>query len=389
MGNFFQRFRRLALVCATALTAPVATLAQDEDAASTADADVFETGLGEPIGRVSGRLAYNSERGPIVGLGIETTRFLGRDQHLQFAVEADENDTRYRLLTRSDDLFGTQPRLSLLIESRQQSANDNFAFDVSANSARAGLGWTLTDDLDATSYLLVSRDRIYDVAPNASALIEADAGTSDRVAVGGELDYVLRDPESGQSVRLDLGLELGKRDDADEGYLKITGGLAYTQRLLGGDVILNQTLRAGAIDSRGGTSSIGDRFILGSGSIRGFELAGFGPRDLAVGREPALGGNRFVAARTTGWFPNALPDTDRIAPGVFFDAGSLWGLDDTGGGPGGASPVDDDFSLRGSAGVTVRIATGIGRLDISLAHVRLQEDYDETRTVQVSFSQQF
>lgn len=46
-------------------------------------------------------------------------------------------------------------------------------------------------------------------------------------------------------------------------------------------VVLRAQMRAGTIQSLDGTSHIGDRYILGQNSIRGFSFGGFGPRSHA------------------------------------------------------------------------------------------------------------
>ena len=66
-----------------------------------------------------------------------------------------------------------------------------------------------------------------------------------------------------------------------------------------------------------------DLFYKGGETIRGFDRAGFGPRDLSTG--DALGGATFWATTAEVRFPLPfVPDDLGICGAVFADAGSLW-----------------------------------------------------------------
>jgi outer membrane protein insertion porin family len=71
---------------------------------------------------------------------------------------------------------------------------------------------------------------------------------------------------------------------------------------------------------------------------------------------------------------------------VFFDVGSLWGLNDTAGATG---PVDDDFSLRSSVGVSIFWNTPIGPLTFNFANVLQQESYDEDQLFDFTITTEF
>ncbi len=90
----------------------------------------------------------------------------------------------------------------------------------------------------------------------------------------------------------------------------------------------------------------------GNGKIRGFEPNGLGPRDLNAPNQDALGGNYFWALRTELQFPLGLPEEYGITGGLFADAGSVWGLDNTTGATPGDYPqeVDDGMKVRAAVG---------------------------------------
>ena len=66
-----------------------------------------------------------------------------------------------------------------------------------------------------------------------------------------------------------------------------------------------------------------DLFFKGGETVRGFDRAGYGPRDLSTG--DALGGAMYWATTAEVRFPIPfVPDDLGISGAVFADAGSLW-----------------------------------------------------------------
>ena len=70
--------------------------------------------------------------------------------------------------------------------------------------------------------------------------------------------------------------------------------------------------------------------------------------------------------------------------GLFVDAGSLWGLDDTLGGT-----IDDGAHLRSSIGASIFWSTPIGPLRFNYSKVLAKEDYDEENNFELTISAQF
>jgi outer membrane protein insertion porin family len=96
------------------------------------------------------------------------------------------------------------------------------------------------------------------------------------------------------------------------------------------EVTLRASFEGGALSSTG-NSHYNDRFFLNSRQMRGFDTFGLGPRDTTAPNNDALGGNYFAVARFEAAFPLGLPEEYGISGGVFYDVGSVWGLDNTAG----------------------------------------------------------
>lgn len=117
--------------------------------------------------------------------------------------------------------------------------------------------------------------------------------------------------------------------------------------------------------------------------MRGFEGGGIGPRD--VTEDAALGGNSFAVARFEAEFPIGLPEEYGISGGVFYDIGSLWGLDETY----NANVKYEDFSLRQVAGVSVFWDTPLGPLRFNWSEPIERRAQDKPRTFEFTISAEF
>jgi outer membrane protein insertion porin family len=115
--------------------------------------------------------------------------------------------------------------------------------------------------------------------------------------------------------------------------------------------------------------------------MRGFEGLGVGPRDVG----DALGGNFYAVARFEADFPLGLPEEYGISGGVFYDIGSVWGLDNTA----GALTVDDSLNWRQSVGFSVFWDTQIGPLRLNFSRVLQSEETDKERDFELTVQARF
>ncbi|MFV0359127.1 outer membrane protein assembly factor BamA [Tropicimonas sp.] len=153
------------------------------------------------------------------------------------------------------------------------------------------------------------------------------------------------------------------------------------------NVTLLAEFEAGAVHMLGDDDSrLMERFT-GNGKIRGFEPNGYGPRDLYAPNEDMLGGNYFWALRSEVQFPLGLPEEYGITGGLFADAGSVWGLDNTTGAFG--EEADDGMKIRAAIGASVFWTTPIGPLRFNFSKAVKKEDYDDEQNFDLTISTQF
>jgi outer membrane protein insertion porin family len=126
-----------------------------------------------------------------------------------------------------------------------------------------------------------------------------------------------------------------------------------------------------------------DHFQMGPNLVRGFEPAGFGPRDLTSGTtQDPLGGTLYwgasVEAQTPFFF---LPKEAGLKGAVFADAGSLWDYQ----GPtswdvtGERLNPADSSAVRASVGVGLIWASPFGPLRFDYSFPLMKQPYDRTQ----------
>ena len=121
-----------------------------------------------------------------------------------------------------------------------------------------------------------------------------------------------------------------------------------------------------------------DLFYKGSETVRGFAVAGYGPRDTLSANKDALGGRMFYATTAELLFQiPGVPQDFGLRGAVFADAGSLWGLNSTAAKQPGA--VGSTPALRASAGMGLVWDSPIGMLRTDYAIPLVKQPYDKTQ----------
>jgi outer membrane protein insertion porin family len=357
----------------------------------------------QPTGELSFGAGYSTSEGVIGDISITERNLMGKGQFVRLGfsgsferAQIDFSFTEPHFLDRNlaagFDLFHKEVDFSNVASFRERNTGGNLrmGFPI-ANNTQLGVRYRF------------EREEIYDVASNASLAIQQSEGVSYVSSVGYTVAYDTRNlpqsPSSGVFVSFSQDLA-GVGGDVNyfrsvvdsRGYYPITPKIIMVGRV-----------QAGAIEGWGGQDvRLTDLFFKGGETIRGFERAGYGPRDACedpstgkrvsdCSRDP-LGGQLFWAATAEARFPIPfVPDNLGIQGAVFVDAGSLWdpsGLAD--------SAVFDEGSFINN-GPDVRLSTGIsliwqsplGPLRADLAQALLKTSYDRTEIFRFGASTAF
>ena len=341
----------------------------------------------QPTGSFGFGGSYSISSGIGLLINFQETNFLGRGQTLSFDFDttADAASTNINFIEPfflgRDLAFG----INIFYDTSDQ---DNSDFSTQVIGVRPSFTFPVGDASTLQVRYALSSDEIFDVSRDSSPILQAEEGTLLTSALGYTFTYDTRrlglDEKTG--FLISFGQDLAGFG-GDNRYVKTTARAIAQTTALNDDLTLRSILEGGALNMLDGqVSRVTDRFFLSTRQLRGFEFRGIGPRDLGADNEDALGGNYYAVARFEADFPLGLPEEYGITGGVFFDVGSVWGLDNTAGAGG---PVDDDFSLRSSVGVSIFWTTPIGPLTFNVANVLDSESYDEEQLFDFTITTRF
>ena len=247
------------------------------------------------------------------------------------------------------------------------------------------------------------REEIFNVANNASLAVQQAEGVSNVSSIGYTIAYDTRNipnsPSSGifASFSQDLAGVGGDvnyfRSVVDtRGYYPITNKITLVGRAQGGSVT-----GWGGEDVR-----LTDLFFKGGETVRGFERAGYGPRDACENpitgdrvkncSRDSLGGEFFWATTAEVRFPFPfVPDSIGMQGAFFVDAGSLWepgalavsAVNEEG------SFIFDSAAVRLSTGFSIIWQSPLGPLRADIAQALLKENFDKTEVFRFGASTNF
>lgn len=355
------------------------------DQGSAPDQVVVKVGVEEqPTGSLSFGATYSVSSGVGFNIGFSEKNFLGRGQALSLNISTASSNQNSSFSFTEPALLGRD--LSFTVGGYYRTSKSDFSlYDTRNIGFSTGIGFPLGEQSSLDLRVTASEDRLFNYT-GTSAIIAAEAaqGALTTLSLGYTYEYDNRitglNPKGGILLRFGQDYA-GIGGDTD--YIKTTALALAETRVLNEEVTLRAIFEGGAITSLGDNQTrVTDRFF-GNGKIRGFEPNGIGPRD-GTDLAEALGGNIFAVARFEADFPLGLPEEYGITGGAFFDVGSVFSLDNTGGGA-----VDDSFNPRATIGLSVFWTTPIGPLRFNFSRAVKKEDYDKEQTFDLTISTKF
>lgn len=333
-----------------------------------------------PIGNFGARLAYNSNLGLVAGANFVTATVFGLPHQLALSTDISKSDQRLSFDYVIPSVSQDRPAWGLSVFRNDTRATDAYDFNTLSYGLRPKWSRQLSETAQISVQADLSKDEISNLGAGSSMLIANDLGPRNRAGL--LLRYQWQQDQT--SLRFST---VYSSTSIGSSFVKSEASLSRDWSF-GSTLVLSSSLNLGHLAMRQGQSNIGDRFFMSGGQLRGFGLAGLGPRDLAAGNA-ALGGNSYAAVKFDLGFPKLMPDQDIFVPGVFVDMGSLWGLDNVAGGPGGGDPVDAARYLRSTAGLSAKFDLGPALLSIYAARALQKQSYDIESQFQVNLSARF
>ncbi|MEZ5851451.1 MAG: outer membrane protein assembly factor BamA [Hyphomicrobiaceae bacterium] len=365
------------------------------------DVEVME----QPTGELSFGAGYSTSEGVIGDISLTERNLMGNGQFMRIRLSGS-------LERLQIDLSFTEPRFldrnlsaGFDIFHKDVSQTNNAVFRNRKTGGSLRLGFPLSEALWVNTFYTLSRDEIYDVDKNlgddgriASRAIRESEGVYWTSLVGTTLAFDKRNhprnPTSGYyfSTGVDfagLGGDAQYVRFSGEGrfYYPVTERITFVSRLIAGHI-----MGWGGDDIR-----LIDTYYKGGETIRGFNKAGIGPRDLTT--DDPLGGTTFWAATAEVRYPLPfIPEDLGIKGALFVDAGSLFGLSgiakklngtNEGDGTGRIVNVVDSTDPRVSVGTSLIWDSPMGPLRADFGWAVIKQDYDKEQLFRFGASTKF
>lgn len=347
------------------------------------DVDVAE----RPTGSLSFGGSYSTSGGLGAAITFSERNFLGRGQQLSLGVTTGVDSSNYNFSFTEPSFLGRDVAFNFSVN-YLETDNSNAEYDTAIGNFSTGFTFPVSENGRLSLRYGARYSEITNLNGTVGEIItaEAERGQVWDSFVGYRYSFDTRrtglNPNAG--VLLEFGQDFAGLG-GDSTYIESTLRAVAQTKVLNDEVTLRATLQAGALSYSEGSSRVTDRFSLGSSLMRGFEGGGIGPREVGPGdvNDP-LGGNYFAVARFEAEFPLPVPEEYGISAGVFYDVGSLWGLEDT-----NANVLYEDFTARQVIGVSLFWTTPIGPLRFNFSEALSKEKFDEDQTFDLTISTQF
>ncbi|WP_319823738.1 outer membrane protein assembly factor BamA [Thalassovita sp.] len=349
------------------------------------DVDVTE----KPTGSLSFGGSYSTNSGFGLLINLKEQNFLGRGQKFEISMSGADEDTTYGLNFTEPAFLGRDVAFSFA--ANYQETDSSYAnYDTTIASLRTGLTFPVSERGRLGLFFIAKDSEMKDAGATTGDIVAAEIGLGSLISTGAAYKYTFDTRRNGLDTDSGWVFELGQEFNGlggDVDSIKTTAKAAAQTMILNEEVTLRATLQAGVL-TYGGTStgrSI-DRFQIGSGIMRGFEPDGIGPREYNVGLgvDDALGGDMFAVLSLEAEFPLGLPEEYGMRGGVFYDVGSLWGVEAT-----HADLIQDGFSARHVIGVSLFWNTPVGPLRFNFSKALKKEDQDKEQTFNLSIATTF
>lgn len=335
----------------------------------------------KPTGSISFGASFGTASGLGLNIGFSESNFLGRGQAfaVNIATASDTKDSGISFVEPA--LLGRDLKLKLGA-GYNETNNANALYDTRAITLSAGLEFPIAEQSRVELRYKAFQDTLSNVTSTSVLLLDEGARGSE-FGSGLGYTYTFDNRVTGLNPKSSLLFRFGQDFvglGGDAKFVETTALAVAETKVFHEDVTLRAVFEGGAINSFGGYDTrVTDRYF-GNGKMRGFDTNGIGPR--TAGGD-ALGGNFYATMKLEAEFPLGLPEEYGITGGVFYDMGSVWGLDNN---PDG---VDDGAHLRSAVGVSVLWTTPIGPLRFNFSNAIKKESYDEEQSFDLTIATKF
>jgi len=341
----------------------------------------------QPTGELSVGAGFSTNEGVIGDISLSERNFLGKGQFIRLRLAGSLERLQVDLGFTQPYFLGRNMSAGFDIFHSELDLSDESSFKLRRSGGALRLGIPLGNDWSLQLNYRLAQEDIFDVENGASqAVIDAEGET-----IVSSVGYALIFDQRNHKQNPTQGYYFTLRQDlagvgGDVSFVRTTSE-ARAYYPIRKNFTLVGRVQGGHIEGFGGDDvRLVDVFFRGGETIRGFDRAGFGPRDLST--NDALGGTIYVAGTAELRFPfPLLPESLGVGGAIFLDAGTLYDTGDLG----SIDPtvVADEASLRSSVGFSVLWASPVGPLRADIATVLSSETFDEEQAFRFGAATKF
>jgi outer membrane protein insertion porin family len=366
------------------------------------DVKVTEKSTGE----VSVGAGYSGLDGAFAQFNIRQRNLFGEGKDLQFGAEISSFYQQLNISYTQPYLLGRDIAAGFDIIRTVSNYTQNYSYDQERTGFDFRAGYALSENLRQTLTYSFTANQLTNIGGCGFGLEQFGC-------VGFQVSpYILEEQGLRFTSSIAQALVYDHRDarvDTTKGYIlslqTTLAGLGGTNHFLqtvakagyyypiADGWILNARIEGGDVIGIGERVNIESRFFLGGDNLRGFRVAGVGPRD-TVTHDP-LGGEYYYAGSLETSVPLGLPQEYGIKAYLFNDFGALGGIHENtkpfvfNGATITPAPIFEDFSLKSAAGIGVSWKSPFGLVRVNIAYPYLKGTLDKGQVLNFNFGSHF
>jgi outer membrane protein insertion porin family len=357
----------------------------------------------QPSGELSFGAGYSSNEGIIGDIAITERNLMGKGQYVRLGFSGSLDRAQVDFSFTEPYFLDRNMSAGFDLFHKEVNLQDESSFSQQDTGGNLRLGFPIADNTQMGLRYRFVQQNIFDVDQDASLAVKEAEGTASVSSVGYTIAYdsrnVPQSPTNGYFASFSQDFAgLG----GDVQYIRSVVDARYYYPVTNKITFVGRG-QAGNITGWGGEEvRLTDLFFKGGETIRGFERAGYGPRDACLSpitgktvpicSRDSLGGELFWATTAEVRFPFPyVPDSLGMQGAIFVDAGSLWqpsglALDAV---ANEGSFILDSTQVRLSTGFSLIWQSPLGPLRADFAEALLKADFDQTEFFRFGASSNF
>ena len=326
----------------------------------------------------------SSHVGFIGNISAHEKNLLGSGNSLSFSLEKGSSTFNSSISFTKPYIFDSPISSGFDLFKETTEHKHSRSYNSSSYGITLRASYNINEDLKHLLRYSYKKNNIYDVDDNSSPVIKDQIGITYTSLIGYSLNYNKLDnpikPKHGYLIK--CGQDLAGIG-GDLYYLRSEFSATHFMTVKNYEnLILQALLKASYIGAYNNQKvRIGQRFFMGDNEIRGFKPLGIGPRDSKT--NDALGGKSRIFGTLQADFPIGLPSDLEIKGSLFFDAGTLTGLDLI------TNDVVDSGNLRASVGFGFSWFSPVGLLRLDFGFPVMKDKYDVTEMMRFNMGRRF